>query len=257
MSRFNFHWKHIFTLTSARTQAVLFAGLVAITVLLVAWHTPWNAWLRSGPKLAYAKPPKAISTSDVTLYAELSQTKLVQGQDGTVYVNLGIQAPLPLNVMQAGSEPVNRLPIDMVVVLDRSPSMMAANKWPYAKTAVLALLQRLGPSDRIGLIGFDRLATVYAELTAVTPRARQHLQRLVQGMQVGSATNISAGLERAKGMLTQQPSERVKKMILLSDGETNTGITDPLALAQMASDISDQKIVLSTIGMGLGFNEAL
>jgi Ca-activated chloride channel family protein len=46
-------------------------------------------------------------------------------------------------------------------------------------------------------------------------------------------------------------------MILLSDGETNTGITDPQALAKMASEISNRHVVLSTIGMGLGFNEAL
>ncbi|ETX00504.1 MAG: hypothetical protein ETSY2_38940 [Candidatus Entotheonella gemina] len=255
MSHFDTHLKRI--LASGRSQAVIFAGLVAITVLLVAWHTPWGTWLHSGPKIAHAKPPKAISTSDVTLHAELSQTKLVQGQNGTVYVNLGIQAPVPNNVIQAGAQPINRPPMDMVVVLDRSPSMLAANKWPYAKTAVSALLQRLGPSDRIGLIGFDRSANVYAELTTVTPGARQRLQALVQGMQVGSATNIGAGLQRAGDMLTQQPSERVKKMILLSDGETNTGITDPLALAKMASDISDRHIVLSTIGMGLGFNEAL
>ncbi len=236
-------------LTSRRTQVMMFAALVAITVCFIAWHTPWGTRLR----VAHAKPLNASVTSDIAIHAELSQTKLVQGQNGTVYVNLGIQAPVSDHVMR----PVNRPPIDMVVVLDRSPSMLAANKWPYAKTAVLALLQRLGPADRIGLIGFDRSATVYAELTAVTPQARQHLQGLVQRLQVGSATNIGAGLQRAGDMLTRQPTERVKKMILLSDGETNTGITDPLALTKMASDISDRHVVLSTIGMGLGFNEAL
>lgn len=240
-------------LATGRTQAVLFAGLVAITVVWVAWYTPWGAWLRSGPKLVHAKPPKAVTTSDITIHAELSQTKLVQGQNGTVYVNLGIQAPARLDAMRTAE----RLPIDMVVVLDRSPSMLAANKWPYAKAAVLELLQRLGPTDRIGLIGFDRAANVYAELTEVTPQAQQHLRDLVQRLQVGSATNIGAGLERGGAMLTQQPSERVKKMILLSDGETNTGITNPQALAKMASEISNRHVVLSTIGMGLGFNEAL
>jgi Ca-activated chloride channel family protein len=255
MRDFNTQLKRM--LATGRIQAVMFAGLVAMTVLWVIWHTPWGTWLRSGPNLAHAKPPKAVSTSDITIHAELSQTKLVQGQNGAVYVNLGIQAPAPVDAMRTGTQPVERLPIDMVVVLDRSPSMLAANKWPYAKTAVLALLQRLGPTDRIGLIGFDHAANVYAELTEVTPQARQHLQNLVQRMQVGSATNIGAGLERGGAMLTQQPSERVKKMILLSDGETNTGITDPQALVKMASEISNRQVVLSTIGMGLGFNEAL
>lgn len=254
MSHFNAHLKRI--LASGRAQAVIFIGLVAVTACFVTLHAFWGDWLRSGPKLAYAKPLKATTTSDVTIHAELSQTKLIQGQGGT-YVNLGIQSPAPIHVRRAESQPVSRSPMDMVVVLDRSPSMLAANKWPYAKTAVLALLQRLGPTDRIGLIGFDRSAKVYAELTAVTPQARQYLQGLVQRMQVGSATNIGAGLQRAREMLTPQSAERVKKIMLLSDGETNTGITNPLALAKMASEISDRHVVLSTIGMGLGFNEAL
>jgi Ca-activated chloride channel family protein len=247
--------KRIFT--TGRTQAVIFAGLVAITALLVTLHTPWGAWLRGGPKSAHADPSKVVSTSDIAIHAELSQTKLIQGQNGTVYVNLGIQTPVAVNAMRAEVQFLHRPPIDIVVVLDRSPSMLAANKWPYAKAAVLALLQRLTPTDRIGLIGFDHAANVYADLTAVTPQTQQHLQALVQGMQVGSATNIGAGLKRAGEMLTQQPSERVKKMILLSDGETNTGITNPQALAKMASEISNRHVVLSTIGMGLGFNEAL
>jgi Ca-activated chloride channel family protein len=62
---------------------------------------------------------------------------------------------------------------------------------------------------------------------------------------------------RAKELIAKSPSPRVKKILLLSDGETNTGITNPSALARMASDIAARQIVLSTIGMGLGFNEAL
>jgi Ca-activated chloride channel family protein len=247
--------KRIFA--TGRIQAVIFAGLVALTALLVTLYTPWGMWLRGGPKPAHAGPPKAVSPADIAIHAELSQTKLIQGQNGTVYVNLGIQTPRLVNATQSEAPLLHRPPIDMVVVLDRSPSMLAANKWPYAKAAVLALIQRLAPTDRIGLIGFDQAASVYADLTEATPQARQHLQNLVQAMQVGSATNIGAGLQRAGEMLAQQPSERVKKMILLSDGETNTGITDPQALASMASGMSDRHVVLSTIGMGLGFNEAL
>ncbi|PON14344.1 hypothetical protein C2W62_29555, partial [Candidatus Entotheonella serta] len=85
MSHFNAHLKRI--LASGRAQAVIFIGLVAVTACFVTLHAFWGDWLRSGPKLAYAKPLKATTTSDVTIHAELSQTKLIQGQGGT-YVNL-------------------------------------------------------------------------------------------------------------------------------------------------------------------------
>lgn len=255
MSHFSSRLKHI--LATRRTQAAIFAGFVAVTALCIALQASWGAWLQSGPKIVHAQPPKAINVSEMTVQAELSQTKLIQGQDSTVYVNLGIHTPVLTTLMQAGDALVSRTPTDLVVVLDRSPSMLAANKWPYAKAAVLELIQKLGPADRLGLIGFDRSAKVYAGLLAVTPETRPRLRELVQRMTVGSATNIGAGLKRAGDMLGRRPSERVKKIILLSDGETNTGITDPQALAKMASEISDHHIVLSTIGMGLGFNEAL
>ena len=83
--------KRIFS--TGRTQAVIFAGLAAITALLVTLYTPWEMWLRGGPKPAHAGPPKAVSPADIAIHAELSQTKLIQGQNGTVYVNLGIQTP--------------------------------------------------------------------------------------------------------------------------------------------------------------------
>jgi Ca-activated chloride channel family protein len=144
-----------------------------------------------------------------------------------------------------------------VVVLDRSPSMLAAHKLPYAKAAVHELINKLDTSDRFALIAFDRRARIYSELVEVTPAARQRLMQLIDKLDVGSATNIGAGLVRARELIEKSPSPRVKKILLLSDGETNTGVTDPKALAWMASEISSNQMVLSTIGMGLGFNEAL
>jgi Ca-activated chloride channel family protein len=128
---------------------------------------------------------------------------------------------------------------------------------PYAKAAVHELINKLDASDRFALIAFDRRARIYSELVEATPAARQRLMQLVDKLDVGSATNIGAGLVRARALIEKSPSPRVKKILLLSDGETNTGVTDPNALARMASEISSNQIVLSTIGMGLGFNEAL
>jgi Ca-activated chloride channel family protein len=46
-------------------------------------------------------------------------------------------------------------------------------------------------------------------------------------------------------------------VILLSDGEANMGIVDPKELAKIAASFTGYSAVLSTIGMGLGFNETL
>lgn len=245
-------------LTSRKGQLTVFAGIAALTALLVGMQVMTTQGATTGGK----HPPKhmppvghsggnAAHVSDLTLQAVLSQTKLVQGEDGALYINLSIQAP------DTQGEQMGKTPTDFVVVLDRSPSMLAANKLPYAKAAVRELIGKLDASDRFALIAFDRRARIYSELVEVTPSARQRLINLVNKLNVGSATNIGAGLMRAKALIEKSPSPRVKKILLLSDGETNTGITDPNALARMASEIASKQTVLSAIGMGLGFNEAL
>jgi Ca-activated chloride channel family protein len=246
-------------LTSRKGQLTVFAGVAALTALLVGTQVLATQSATTGGK----KPPKhtppvwkpaggnASHSSDVALQAALSQSKLVQGENGALYVNLSIVTP------DGEGERAGNTATDFVVVLDRSPSMLAANKLPYAKAAVRELISKLDAADRFALIAFDRRARVYSELVEMTPSARQHLMNMVDNLGVGSATNIGAGLMRARELIAKSPSPRVKKILLLSDGETNTGITDPNALAKMASDIASQQIVLSAIGMGLGFNEAL
>jgi len=59
------------------------------------------------------------------------------------------------------------------------------------------------------------------------------------------------------GPAPTQSRQRSRKIILLSDGEANMGIVDPKELAKIAMSFTEHRAVLSTIGMGLGFNEAL
>lgn len=244
-------------LTSRKGQLTVFAGVAGLTALLVGMQALTTRGATTGSNKPPDHQPPAWksaggnASSDIILQAVLSQTKLVQGDNGALYVNLSIVTP-------AGQgEQVGKTATDFVVVLDRSPSMLAANRLPYAKAAVRELIGKLDASDRFALIAFDRRARVYSELVDVTPSARQHLLHMVDNLSVGSATNIGDGLMRARDLIEKSPSPRVKKILLLSDGETNTGITDPHALAHLASEIGARQMVLSTIGMGLGFNEVL
>jgi hypothetical protein len=59
------------------------------------------------------------------------------------------------------------------------------------------------------------------------------------------------------GPAPTQSRQRHRKVILLSDGEANMGIVDPKELAKIAASFTSHSAVLSTIGMGLGFNETL
>jgi Ca-activated chloride channel homolog len=218
-------------------------------------------------------------TDGVTFSGTLSQTKLVQGGNGVMYLDLHITTPA------ATLSPASVKASDIVVVLDRSGSMAAENRLPYAKEAVRRLVRQLQAEDRFALITFDAVAVVDTELTPVTAAARERIVQRVNALQPGSSTNISDGLLKARALLQEhagegaplnwrpsadavagngpdgpaptQSRQRNRKVILLSDGETNMGIVDPKELAKIAASFTGYSAVLSTIGMGLGFNETL
>lgn len=187
----------------------------------------------------------------VKVTGTLSQSKFVQGEKGVVYVNLDIDTPATESPAAA------RRATDMIVVLDRSGSMAADNKLPYAKEAVRNLIGRLQADDRFALITFDSTAVVNTALVQVSDPMREQLSRQIASIRPGASTNLSDGLLKARGLLEGQSTERSRRILLLSDGEANVGIVDPQELAKMVASFSKYATVVSTIGMGLGFNETL
>jgi Ca-activated chloride channel family protein len=190
-------------------------------------------------------------TQGVKITAALSQTKLIQGEHGLVYLDLTIATPAAL-LPAAG-----RRASDIVVVLDRSGSMAAGNRLPYAKEAIRSVIGRLQADDRFALITFDSSATLQTGFVQVTDAVRESLYRQVASIRPGASTNLSDGLLKARALLAESAAERSRRVLLLSDGEANMGIVDGRELGNLAASFGQYGAVLSTIGMGLGFNETL
>jgi Ca-activated chloride channel family protein len=239
---------------SPRVTLGIFTVLVIGTAAAVLSPHLARGGGQSAPQPPPANPPIAVvqqDTQGVQLTGALAQSKLVQGSNGVVYLDLTITAPT-----LAGTG-VPRRASDIIVVLDRSGSMAADNKLPYAKEAVRTLVGRLQAEDRFALIVFDSQAAVQIPLSPVTESVRTQILRQVQGIRPGASTNIGDGLLTARALLEGGGSTRSRRVILLSDGETNVGIVDPKELGKIAASLSQHQAVLSTIGMGLEFNETL
>lgn len=193
-----------------------------------------------------AAPPRQVEIS-----AKLSQTRFVQNEANTVFLDIGISAP---SLPDAGTRPRET---DMIIVLDRSGSMSEDNKMPYAKAAVWDIIGRLNERDRFALVSFADNAQVQSPLVTVSAANKGVLNNLVSQVTPSGSTNMSDGLDAALHLLEHSAGEGARKIVLLSDGQANQGITDPELLGQMASRATRYGAVLSTIGMGLGFNESL
>ncbi|MCC6952711.1 MAG: VWA domain-containing protein [Deltaproteobacteria bacterium] len=196
---------------------------------------------------------------DVALRTLLSQTKLVQGDNGVVTVEVNIDTPTSKQAVGLSR------PMDLVVVLDRSGSMAAENRLPYAKAAIRELISSIATSNvgqrsdgvastQFALVSFDDTAKVEIPLASIDAGSRDRLLRQVDALVPGGGTNMGAGLQMAQGLISTA-DHRLRKVILLSDGEANVGISDPSGLADISATLNQSGAVVSSIGMGLGFNE--
>jgi Ca-activated chloride channel homolog len=80
----------------------------------------------------------------------------------------------------------------------------------------------------------------------------------VRGIYSSGATNLGEGLRAGIDLITAagRPGHP-GRVILISDGLANRGVTDPAALGRMAADAAGKEFAVSTVGVGADFNEFL
>jgi Ca-activated chloride channel family protein len=167
---------------------------------------------------------------------------------GEVWLQIGVQAREP------DQEEIT--PLNLALVIDRSGSMNAPDKWPYLQQSLRLFFESLDAEDMVAVIGYDDDAEVV--LTSQRAGHGTWIAQTIRRLRPGGATNLHAGL-----MLGFQEVDRHfdirrnNRVILLTDGIANRGVTDPERIAQDALAYNERGIYLSTIGLGLEFNDEL
>ncbi|MCK5727680.1 MAG: VWA domain-containing protein [Methylococcales bacterium] len=187
----------------------------------------------------------------IKITGALSQTKLLQQGANVVYMDVIIKGPKKMR-----QKTMTRA-TDMMIVLDRSASMVSDNKMLFAKKAIQDVLARLNPQDRFSLISFSSTSVVHSKLVNMNADTRDMLSHVVKNIGTDGSTNMGDGLLNALSLMSDNESTHLKKILLLSDGQVNQGIEAPAKLAEIVTKITKTGTVVSTIGMGLGFNESL
>ncbi|MCU0658493.1 MAG: VWA domain-containing protein, partial [Polyangiaceae bacterium] len=148
-----------------------------------------------------------------------------------------------------------RSPAHLSLVLDRSGSMEGV-RWRSALEAAEGALNLLVDGDTFSLVSFGDTATVEIEPTRLDAATRIQCEQRIRKLKLGGDTCVSCGLEASKKLLDQTP-DRMQRMLLLSDGETNMGQIAPPALQALAGKIRDTGATLATVGLGSSYNEKL
>jgi Ca-activated chloride channel homolog len=163
-----------------------------------------------------------------------------------------------LRVAMTGFEledPEARTPVNVAIVLDKSGSMQG-QKLDRAKEAAIMAIGRLRKDDIVSVIAYDTTVHVLVPATRVSDR-EQVIARIRQ-LQANGSTALFAGVSKAAKEIRKFISKnRVNRIVLLSDGIANVGPSSPGDLAELGSSLIREGIAVTTIGLGLNYNEDL
>ncbi|GGB86586.1 hypothetical protein GCM10011352_10600 [Marinobacterium zhoushanense] len=185
---------------------------------------------------------------EVTLDLSLATPVMAAGAAQKAYIKISLDGfELPGRA--------TRTPANVAIVLDRSGSM-GGDKIQHAREAAIMALGRLDERDIVSVVAYDSQVEVVVPATRLTDR--QPIYQAIRTIRAGGNTALFAGVSKGAAELRKFiDRNRVNRVILLSDGLANVGPQTPSALGRLGQSLAKEGISVTTIGLGLGYNEDL
>ena len=191
---------------------------------------------------------KRLSLASQTLLTA-RRAGLLTGQGNTVDVLVRIQAP---------DAPVGhtamRPPQTIALVIDLSGSM-DGRPLAEARRCAAYVVGKLRPTDAVSLVQFDN--RVQRLWPAVPLGDGAPLRAAIAAIHSGGNTHLHGGWHEGAETLADVAGTGLKRVILLSDGQANEGLTDATAIAAQCAEWAARGVTTSTYGLGNSFNEEL
>jgi Ca-activated chloride channel family protein len=149
-----------------------------------------------------------------------------------------------------------RVPLNVAIVLDKSGSMSSDLKMENARRGAIEIVERLSEGDIISLIVYDNHPRVL--IPAGRVKDKEALIETISTIYAGGSTALYGGVTLGAVQVRRNLSWRyINRIILLSDGLANVGPQSTRELANLGTSLADEGITVTTIGVGLDYNEDL
>ena len=135
----------------------------------------------------------------------------------------------------------------VVLVIDKSESMMQGHKIEVARLGAIGIIESLKPTDLLGVIIFDNAFRWLFPIGKV--QDKEQLERLISGIEPSGGTQIPPALAEAYHQIAPVQAQ-YKHIVLLTDGVSEEGDSYGTARKAAAGNIS-----ISTIGLGRYINQ--
>jgi Ca-activated chloride channel homolog len=204
-------------------------GLAALNVIVTSAPPAWAA--------------------EVKIEADLSQSVVNRRASDRVYMRLSLKS-------LASRNRERRAPINVAIVIDRSGSMQGS-RIAAAKKGARVALDRLSKDDIVSLVAYNHNVDVLFPASRLGG-ARDELNRAVDRLRADGTTALYDGVKEGGRQLEKFLSDtKVNRVVLLSDGLANVGPSSPREVAELGRRLASRGISVSTIGLGLDYNEDL
>jgi Ca-activated chloride channel homolog len=146
--------------------------------------------------------------------------------------------------------------VNLALVLDRSGSMAEGKKMSHARQAAVFAVEQLLSTDRVSVTVFDNLVETIVPGGPVADKPG--LVRQINGVFPRGYTDLHGGwAEGARQAEAGRGDAGVNRVLLLSDGMANAGVTDPNAINAEVKGKAARGVTTTTIGVGESYNEDL
>jgi len=210
---------------------------------------------RCGGELSYETVTGTTTNSYLHAQLELDQVQAPAGLNVDRYLLATLQTPPEVPSSEAVANLSGRPPLNFAIVLDISGSMQGP-KLDYAKSAVKQSLHYLQEGDILSMVTFSSDVRCVVEPVSVEANTRKRVESLLGEILSTGMTALDGGLEM--GIVKAQKKMLDNNLVLiLSDGQANVGETDLEKIGLRANKGRQKGLVVSSIGIGSDYNEAL
>lgn len=148
-----------------------------------------------------------------------------------------------------------RPPLNLALVIDRSGSMSGL-KLSYARKAARFLAAELTSRDRLAIVTFDEEVKVVAPSMPVSDP--QPFIAAINTIHSGGCTALFDGWRAGATQVAEHLDPgAMNRVLLLSDGQANEGLTNLEQIAAKVAGLTQRGISTSAFGLGDDFDEDL
>jgi Ca-activated chloride channel family protein len=182
--------------------------------------------------------PSASCGEDLCVHPSLAVAPRFNGANWTMAF-VAMNTPLDPSTLE-------RPPLHLVIAIEANPWISAVESSLLA--GVASIVDGLRPEDRVSLVSYGSSATTH--LHAIAP-ATDAFTQIIDAWDITADSSVALyeGLAEAQRALDLAPAMEARRVLLLTTGKAESGITDPERIVGLGEAMARSGVALGVVGV--------